>query len=67
MPVITVISIPEVDAVAPMVVVVVHHVAEITVEEIESTVGRTVGCCEPEMPLADERCTVAHLLQHLRE
>ena len=43
--------------------IVVHHVAEEAVEEIEAAGVRDVGCLEPEVPLADHAGDVAQGLE----
>jgi hypothetical protein len=50
-----------------MVVVVIHHIAEEAVEEVEASLDGRVRGCETEMPFADDSGVVAGPLEKLRQ
>ena len=54
-----------IDAVTTVLVVVVDHVAKEAFEIIETASVRCVGFLEAEVPLADDRCVVAGILQNV--
>ena len=54
-----------IDAVTTVLVVVVDHVAKEALEIIETASVRCVGFLEAEVPLADDRCVVAGILQNV--
>jgi hypothetical protein len=57
----------EIEAVAEVRPVIVHHVAEKTFEEIEAALGRSVGRADAEMPFADDGGVAASLFEELRK